>query len=156
MTINGVVDCNLESLLQNMIDGLTVDGVLNLAQCHGFKSSDYHPMTKDDVEKRKKRALQCTTTWLSQPRPLSMPDHFNQMSYHDALAEINKLDFPIIDTDTSYWQHQRMELSTKLYSQLLSEYTGSIADVEDDSKKLASVAVKAADVLIDKLKSQES
>lgn len=156
VTINGMVDCSLEPLLQNMIDGLTVDGVLNLAQCHGLKSSGYHPMTKEDMEKHEKRALQCTTTWLSQPRPLSMPDHFNQMSYRDALAEINKSDFPIIDTSTSYWQHQRMELSMKLYSQFLSEYTGSIADVEDDREKLASVAVKAADILIDKLKSQES
>jgi hypothetical protein len=118
--------------------------LFNIDRCNGLYNSPFHTLADDEKEWARETIAnhnttyqQCSLSIIGRGLPPSTPKHSPTLT-------------------PSYLQHQRMKLATKLYSQFLSEYTGSIADVEDDSKKLASVAVASADILINQLKSQES
>lgn len=149
VTVANVKDDDLTIALRRMVATLE-DGedsttpLFNIARCNGLYNSPFHTLADDEKEWARETIAnhnttyqQCSLSIIGRGLPPSTPKHSPTLT-------------------PSYLQHQRMKLSTKLYSQFLSEYTGSIADVEDDSKKLASVAISTADALIDKLKSQES
>ena len=149
VTVANVKDDDLTIALRRMVSTLE-DGedsttpLFNIARCNGLYNSPFHTLENDEKEWARETIANHNTTYqqrslsiIGRGLPPSTPKHSPTLT-------------------PSYLQHQRMKLATKLYSQFLSEYTGSIADVEDDSKKLASVAVASADILINQLKSQES
>lgn len=149
VTVANVKDDDLTIALRRMVSTLE-DGedsttpLFNIARCNGLYNSPFHTLENDEKEWARETIAnhnttyqQCSLSIIGRGLPPSTPKHSPTLT-------------------PSYLQHQRMKLATKLYSQFLSEYTGSIADVEDDSKKLASVAVASADILINQLKSQES
>ena len=149
VTVANVKDDDLTIALRRMVSTLE-DGedsttpLFNIARCNGLYNSPFHTLENDEKEWARETMLNKISTYqqrslsiIGRELPPSTPKHSPTLT-------------------PSYLQHQRMKLATKLYSQFLSEYTGSIADVEDDSKKLASVAVASADILINQLKSQES
>lgn len=154
LTINWVTvgdnrDDDMTIALRRMVSTLE-DGedsttpLFNIARCNGLYNSPFHTLENDEKEWARETIAnhnttyqQCSLSIIGRGLPPSTPKHSPTLT-------------------PSYLQHQRMKLSMELYSQFLSEYTGSIADVEDDSKKLASVAVASADILINQLKSQES
>lgn len=154
LTINWVTvgdnkDDDLTIALRRMVSTLedgedSTEPLFNIARCNGLYNSPFHTLENDEKEWARETIAnhnttyqQCSLSIIGRGLPPSTPKHSPTLT-------------------PSYLQHQRMKLATKLYSQFLSEYTGSIADVEDDSKKLASVAVASADILINQLKSQES
>lgn len=115
--------------------------LFNIARCNGLYNSPFHTLENDEKEWARETIAnhnttyqQCSLSLIGRGLSPSTPKHSLPLT-------------PV----PSYSQHQRMKLATKLYSQFLSEYTGSIADVEDDSEKLASVAVASADILINQL-----
>lgn len=149
VTVANVKDDDLTIALRRMVSTLE-DGedsttlLFNIARCNGLYNSPFHTLENDEKEWARETIAnhnttyqQCSLSIIGRGLPPSTPKHSPTLT-------------------PSYLQHQRMKLATKLYSQFLTEYTGSIADVEDDSKKLASVAVASADILINQLKSQES
>lgn len=154
LTINWVTvgdnrDDDMTIALRRMVSTLE-DGedsttpLFNIARCNGLYNSPFHTLENDEKEWARETIAnhnttyqQCSLSIIGRGLPPSTPKHSPTLT-------------------PSYLQHQRVKLSMELYSQFLSEYTGSIADVEDDSKKLASVAVASADILINQLKSQES
>lgn len=149
VTVANVKDDDLTIALRRMVSTLE-DGedsttpLFNIARCNGLYNSPFHTLADDEKEWARETIAnhnttyqQCSLSIIGRGLPPSTPKHSPTLT-------------------PSYLQHQRVKLSMELYSQFLSEYTGSIADVEDDSKKLASVAISTADALIDKLKSQES
>lgn len=154
LTINWVTvgdnrDDDMTIALRRMVSTLE-DGedsttpLFNIARCNGLYNSPFHTLADDEKEWARETMLNKISTYqqrslsiIGRGLPPSTPKHSPTLT-------------------PSYLQHQRVKLSMELYSKFLTEYTGSIADVEDDSKKLASVAVASADILINQLKSQES
>lgn len=149
VTVADVKDDDLTIALRRMVSTLE-DGedsttpLFNIARCNGLYNSPFHTLADDEKEWARETIANHNTTYqqrslsiIGRGLPPSTPKHSPTLT-------------------PSYWQGQRVKLSMELYSKFLTEYTGSIADVEDDSKKLASVAISTADALIDKLKSQES
>lgn len=149
VTVANVKDDDMTIALRRMVSTLedgedSTEPLFNIARCNGLYNSPFHTLADDEKEWARETIANHNTTYqqrslsiIGRGLPPSTPKHSPTLT-------------------PSYLQHQRMKLATKLYSQFLSEYTGSIADVEDDSKKLASVAVASADILINQLKSQES
>ena len=149
VTVANVKDDDLTIALRRMVSTLedgedSTEPLFNIARCNGLYNSPFHTLADDEKEWARETIANHNTTYqrcslsiIGRGLPPSTPKHSPTLT-------------------PSYLQHQRVKLATKLYSQFLSEYTGSIADVEDDSKKLASVAVASADILINQLKSQES
>lgn len=149
VTVANVKDDDLTIALRRMVSTLE-DGedsttpLFNIARCNGLYNSPFHTLADDEKEWARETMLNKISTYqqrslsiIGRGLPPSTPKHSPTLT-------------------PSYLQHQRVKLSMELYSKFLTEYTGSIADVEDDSKKLASVAVASADILINQLKSQES
>lgn len=149
VTVANVKDDDLTIALRRMVSTLE-DGedsttpLFNIARCNGLYNSPFHTLADDEKEWARETMLnkistyqRCSLSIIGRGLPPSTPKHSPTLT-------------------PSYLQHQRVKLATKLYSQFLSEYTGSIADVEDDSDKIASVAVASANILINQLKSQES
>lgn len=149
VTVANVKDDDLTIALRRMVaifeDGEdSTEPLFNIARCNGLYDSPFHTLADDEKEWARETMLNKISTYqqrslsiIGRELPPSTPKHSPTLT-------------------PSYLQHQRMKLATKLYSKFLTEYTGSIADVEDDRDKIASVAISTADALIDKLKSQES
>lgn len=149
VTVADVKDDDLTIALRRMVSTLE-DGedsttpLFNIARCNGLYNSPFHTLADDEKEWARETMLnkistyqQCSLSIIGRGLPPSTPKHSPTLT-------------------PSYLQHQRVKLATKLYSQFLTEYTGSIADVEDDRDKIASIAISTADALINQLKSQES
>lgn len=149
VTVADVKDDDLTIALRRMVSTLE-DGedsttpLFNIARCNGLYNSPFHTLENDEKEWARETMLnkistyqQCSLSIIGRGLPPSTPKHSPTLT-------------------PSYLQHQRVKLSMELYSKFLTEYTGSIADVEDDRDKIASIAISTADALIDKLKSQES
>lgn len=149
VTVANVKDDDMTIALRRMVSTLedgedSTEPLFNIARCNGLYNSPFHTLADDEKEWARETIAnhnttyqQCSLSIIGRGLPPSTPKHSPTLT-------------------PSYLQHQRMKLATKLYSQFLSEYTGSIADVEDDRDKIASVAISTADALINQLKSQES
>lgn len=149
VTVANVKDDDLTIALRRMVSTLedgedSTEPLFNIARCNGLYNSPFHTLADDEKEWARETIANHNTTYqqrslsiIGRGLPPSTPKHSPTLT-------------------PSYLQHQRVKLSMELYSKFLTEYTGSIADVEDDRDKIASVAISTADALIDKLKSQES
>lgn len=149
VTVADVKDDDLTIALRRMVSTLedgedSTEPLFNIARCNGLYDSPFHTLADDEKEWARETIANHNTTYqqrslsiIGRGLPPSTPKHSPTLT-------------------PSYLQHQRVKLSMELYSQFLTEYTGSIADVEDDRDKIASIAISTADALIDKLKSQES
>lgn len=149
VTVADVKDDDLTIALRRMVSTLedgedSTEPLFNIARCNGLYNSPFHTLADDEKEWARETMLnkistyqQCSLSIIGRGLPPSTPKHSPTLI-------------------PSYWQGQRVKLSMELYSKFLTEYTGSIADVEDDRDKIASVAISTADALIDKLKSQKS
>lgn len=149
VTVANVKDDDLTIALRRMVSTLE-DGedsttpLFNIARCNGLYNSPFHTLADDEKEWARETIANHNTTYqrcslsiIGRGLPPSTPKHSPTLT-------------------PSYLQHQRVKLSMELYSKFLTEYTGSIADVEDDRDKIASIAISTADALINQLKSQES
>lgn len=149
VTVANVKDDDLTIALRRMVSTLedgedSTEPLFNIARCNGLYNSPFHTLADDEKEWARETMLNKISTYqqrslsiIGRELPPSTPKHSSTLI-------------------PSYWQGQRVKLSMELYSKFLTEYTGSIADVEDDRDKIASVAISTADALIDKLKSQKS
>lgn len=149
VTVANVKDDDITIALRRMVSmfedgGDRTEPLFNIARCNGLYDSPFHTLADDEKEWARETMLNKISTYqqrslsiIGRGLPPSTPKHSSPLT-------------------PSYWQYQRVKLSMELYSKFLSEYTGSIADVEDDRDKIASVAISTADALIDKLKSQKS
>lgn len=149
VTVANVKDDDLTIALRRMVSTLedgedSTEPLFNIARCNGLYNSPFHTLADDEKEWARETMLNKISTYqqrslsiIGRELPPSTPKHSPTLI-------------------PSYLQHQRVKLSMELYSQFLTEYTGSIADVEDDRDKIASIAISTADALIDKLKSQKS
>lgn len=146
VTVANVKDDDLTIALRRMVSILedgedSTEPLFNIARCNGLYNSPFHTLADDEKEWARETIANHNTTYqrcslsiIGRGLPPSTPKHSPTLT-------------------PSYLQHQRVKLSMELYSKFLTEYTGSIADVEDDRDKIASVAISTADALIDKLKS---
>lgn len=149
VTVADVKDDDLTIALRRMVSTLedgedSTEPLFNIARCNGLYNSPFHTLADDEKEWARETMLNKISTYqqrslsiIGRGLPPSTPKHSPTLT-------------------PSYLQHQRVKLSMELYSQFLTEYTGSIADVEDDRDKIASIAISTADALINQLKSQES
>lgn len=149
VTVADVKDDDLTIALRRMVSTLedgedSTEPLFNIARCNGLYNSPFHTLADDEKEWARETMLNKISTYQQrQPSligcvpPPGTPKHSSPLT-------------------PSYWQSQRVKLSMELYSKFLTEYTGSIADVEDDRDKIASVAISTADALINQLKSQKS